>query len=97
VRYSILSEATLDKHYTDSAPAKSTVEKWSAKFKRGKMSIEDDARNGRPKEAVSDETLNKAHKIILNGRKVKFIEIAETLKISKKLVEHIVHEFLDMR
>jgi hypothetical protein len=29
----------LDKHHSDSAPAKSTVEKWFAKFKRGKMSI----------------------------------------------------------
>ena len=28
----------LDKHYSDFAPAKSTVEKWFAKFKRGEMS-----------------------------------------------------------
>jgi hypothetical protein len=28
-----------------------------AKFKRGEMSIEDDARSGRPKEAVSDENI----------------------------------------
>jgi hypothetical protein len=33
----------------------------------------------------------------LNDRKVKLIEIAETLKIAKKRVEHIVHEYLDMR
>jgi hypothetical protein len=38
----------LDKQYTDSAPAKSTVEKWFAKFKRG---------SGRPKEAVTDENI----------------------------------------
>jgi hypothetical protein len=31
----------------------------------------------------------------LNDRKVK-IEIAETLKISKKCVGHIVHEYLEM-
>jgi transposase len=80
----------------DTAPAKSTVEKWYAKFKRGEMCIEGDARTGRPKEAVSDENIKKVHKIILNDRKVKLIEIAETLKISKKRVEHIVHEYLDM-
>jgi hypothetical protein len=34
----------VDKHYSDSTLAKSTVEKWFAKLKRGKMSIEDDAR-----------------------------------------------------
>ncbi|QQP42126.1 Putative DD34D transposase, partial [Caligus rogercresseyi] len=37
------------------------------------------------------------HKMILNDRKVKLIQIAETLKISKKRVGHIVHEYLDMR
>jgi hypothetical protein len=38
------------------------------------MSIEEDARSGRPKEAVSDENIKKVHKIILNDRKVKLIE-----------------------
>jgi [histone H3]-lysine36 N-dimethyltransferase SETMAR len=78
------------KHYSDSAPGKSTVEKWFTKLKRGEMSIEDDARNGRPKETVTDENIKKVYKIILNDRKVKLIEIAETLKISKERV-------LDMR
>jgi hypothetical protein len=32
----------------------------------------------------------------LNDRKVKLIELAETLKISKKCVGHIVHAYLDM-
>jgi hypothetical protein len=63
----------------DSAPAKITVEKWFAKLKLGEMCIEGDARNGRLKEAVSGENIKKAHKIILNDRKV-----IETLKISKK-------------
>jgi hypothetical protein len=60
------------------------------------ISIEGDARSGRPKKAVSDDNIKKVHKIILNGRKVNLIEIAETLKISKKRVGHIVHEYLDM-
>jgi hypothetical protein len=47
------------------------------------MSIEDDVRSGRPKEAVTDENIKKVHKIILNDHKVKLIEIAETLKIRK--------------
>jgi hypothetical protein len=33
----------------------------------------------------------------LNDREVKLTAIAETLKISKKRVEHIVHEYLDMQ
>jgi hypothetical protein len=33
----------------------------------------------------------------LNDRKVNLIEVAETLKIPKKRIEHIVHEYLDMQ
>ncbi|GFV45543.1 putative mariner transposase [Trichonephila clavipes] len=76
---------------------KSTVEKWFAKFKRGETSTEDDGRSGRPKEAVTDENIKKVHKIIFDNLKVKFIEIAETLNISKERVGHIVNEYLDMR
>jgi hypothetical protein len=39
----------------------------------------------------------KSPQIILNDRKVNLIEIVETLKISKKCIEHIVHEYLDMQ
>jgi hypothetical protein len=46
-------------------------EKWFAKFKRDEMSIKDDARSVRPKEAVTDENIKKVYKIILNNRKVK--------------------------
>jgi hypothetical protein len=91
------AKAWLDKHYTDSVPVKSTVEKWFAKFKRGEISIEDDARSRRPKEAVSDENIKKVHKRISNDRKVKLIELAETLKIWKKRVEHIMYEYLDIQ
>ncbi|GFW81433.1 putative DD34D transposase [Trichonephila clavipes] len=56
------TKAWLDKHYSDFAPGKSTVEKWFAKFKRGEMSTEDDARSGLPKEAVTDENIKKSPK-----------------------------------
>ncbi|GFV45499.1 putative DD34D transposase [Trichonephila clavipes] len=61
------------------------------------MSTEDDARSGHPMEAVTDENIKEVHKIIFYNRKVKLIEIAETLKISKERVGHIVNEYLDMR
>ncbi|GFU79291.1 putative DD34D transposase [Trichonephila clavipes] len=61
------------------------------------MSSEDDARSGHPKEAVTDENISKVQKIIFDIRKVKFIEIAGTPKISKERVGHIVNEYLDMR
>ena len=80
------TKAWLDKHYSDFAPAKSTVEKWFAKFKRGEMSTEDDARSGRPQRGC----YRRKHQKSPQNRKVKLIEIAETLKISKERVGHIV-------
>jgi len=87
----------LDKHYSDSAPEKSTVEKWFVKFKLGEMSTEDDARSGGPKKAVTDENIKKVYKFFFYNRKVKLIEIAETQKISKERVGHIMHDYMDMR
>jgi hypothetical protein len=52
-KITVEAKAWLDKHYLDSAPGKSSVEKWFAKSKRGEMSIEDDGRSGRPKEAAT--------------------------------------------
>ncbi|KAF7286080.1 hypothetical protein GWI33_008029 [Rhynchophorus ferrugineus] len=58
------------------------------------MSTEDGERRGRPKEVVTDENSKKIHKMILNDRKLKLNEIADTLKISTERVHHIIHEYL---
>ncbi|KAF7264279.1 hypothetical protein GWI33_000385 [Rhynchophorus ferrugineus] len=49
------------------------------------MSTEDDEHSGRPKEMVTEESIKKIHKIILNDRQLKLNEIADTLKISTEL------------
>ncbi|XP_031639731.1 protein GVQW3-like, partial [Contarinia nasturtii] len=87
----------LDKCYPDSAPAQSNIKYWFREFKRGRTDTDDAQRSGRPKEVVTPENIKKIHKIILNDRNVKLSEIAETLKISKERVHHIIHEYLDMR
>jgi histone-lysine N-methyltransferase SETMAR len=40
------------KVYGDSFPSFSTIKKWAAEFKHGRTSLEDDAREGRPKSAI---------------------------------------------
>ena len=37
----------------DDAPALSTVKKWAAEFKKGRKSLEDDLRSGRPSTATT--------------------------------------------
>ncbi|KAF7285667.1 hypothetical protein GWI33_010246 [Rhynchophorus ferrugineus] len=43
----------LDAEFPDTAPEKSTIKDWYAKFRRGKMTTEDGERSGRPKEIVT--------------------------------------------
>jgi len=41
------------KVYVDSSLSFSTIKKWAAEFKRGRTSLEDDPREGRPKRATA--------------------------------------------
>ncbi|KAF7280496.1 hypothetical protein GWI33_005835 [Rhynchophorus ferrugineus] len=84
----------LDADFLDTAQGKSTIRDWYFKFRYGEMSTEDGERSGHPKAVVTDEN-KKIHKIILNYRKLKLNEIADTLKISTERVHHIIHEYLD--
>ncbi|KAF7264394.1 hypothetical protein GWI33_023317 [Rhynchophorus ferrugineus] len=87
----------LDAEFPVTAPGKSTIKDWYAKFRRGEMSTEDGERSGSLKEVVTDENIKKIHKMILNDRKLKLNEIADTLKISTERVHHIIHKYLGMR
>ena len=45
--------------YGDSSPKYSTMAKWSVEFKRGRDSLEDDPRPGRPAGVISQEMLDR--------------------------------------
>ena len=38
--------------YGENAPSYATVKRWAAEFRRGRTSLEDDPRSGRPSDAV---------------------------------------------
>ena len=67
----------------------------AAEFKRGRTSLEDDPREARPKSATP-EIIEQMHDMVLDDRRMKVREIAETIGISKKCVGYILHEELDM-
>ncbi|XP_014478528.1 PREDICTED: putative uncharacterized protein FLJ37770 [Dinoponera quadriceps] len=70
---------------------------WAAEFKRGRTSLEDDSREGRPKTATTLETIEKVHYIVLDDRRVKVCEIAEAVGISEEMMRNILQEELGMR
>ena len=87
----------LDSVYGDSAPSFTTVKFWAAEFKRGRKSLGDDERSGRPKTATTDENIAKVHEMVLDDRRIKVREIAEVMNMSKERVCHILNQHLDMR
>jgi transposase len=84
------------KVYGDSSPLISTIKKWTAEFKHGHASLEDDIREGRPKSATTPEIIEQVHDMLLDDRRMKVRESAETIGISKERVGYILHEELDM-
>jgi transposase len=80
------------KVYGDSPPSFSTVEKWAAEFKRGPTSLEDDPREGHPKSATTPEITEQVHDMLLDDRRMKVLENAETIGISKERARYILHE-----
>jgi transposase len=71
------------KFYGNFSPSFSTIRKWSAEFKRGRNSLEDDPRAERPKSAKTPEIIEQVHDLLLDDRRTKVREIAETVVISK--------------
>ena len=83
--------------YGDNAPSFTTVKFWAAEFKRGRKSLGDDERSGRPKTATADDNIAKVHQMVLDDRRIKVREIAEVMKMSKERVCHILHQDSGMR
>ena len=78
--------------YGDSSPKYSTVAKWSAEFKRGRDSLEDDPRPGRPADVISQEMIDRVERLALNNRRIKVAELASECGISNGSVCTIIHE-----
>jgi len=46
----------------DSSPSFSTIKKWTAEFKRGRTSLEDDSREGSPESATTPEIIEQVYR-----------------------------------
>jgi transposase len=84
------------KVYGASSNSFSTIKKWAAKFKCCRTSLEYDPHEGHPKSAPPPEIIEQVHDMVLNDRRMKVREIAETIDISKECVGYILQE-LDMK
>lgn len=87
----------MDIVYGDSSPSFTTVKFWAAEFKRGRTSLGDEERSGRPRTATTDENIAQVHQMVLDDRRIKVRELAEVMKMSKERICNILTEELGMR
>ena len=78
--------------YGDSSPKCSTVAKWSAEFKRGRDSLEDDPRPGGPADVISQEMIDHVERLVLNNCRIRVAELASECGFSNGSVYTIIHE-----
>jgi len=83
--------------YGNSCPSLATVKRWHTEFKRGRESLDDDPKSGRPPTSINDKNIDAVHDLIMADRRITIDKIADILVISHGSVVSIIHDELDMR
>lgn len=76
------------------SPHLATVKRWYNEFLRGRQSLQDEFREGRPKTVVVPETVDAVRQLIIQDRHVTYREIEASLAISGTSIHSILHEHL---
>ena len=87
----------LNSIFGDEAPSRTSVCRWYDEFNRGRSSLQDEFREGRPKSIVVPETIDAVCQLILQDRHVAYHEIETTLGISWTSIHSILHEHLTVK
>ena len=83
--------------YGSSAPSYAEVKFWVEVFKRGRTSLEDEARFGCPLDATDEEMCKKVRDLVYSDRRILVEKIALALGISLGSVSSILHDRLGIR
>ena len=83
--------------YESSAPSDAKIKFRVGEFKRGRTSLEDEARSGCPLDTTDEEKCKKVQELVYSDRRIQVEEIAQALSISHGSVLTILHDLLSMR
>ena len=88
--------AMLNMAYTDAATKRATFFRWHKRFKKGRLSVEDDERSGRPSTSTDDPHIDEINTLVQANRCLTVRELAEECGISVGSCHHILTEELKM-
>ena len=75
----------LNSFFGDEAPSRTSVYRWHGEFNRGRSSLQDQFREGRPKSIVAPKTMEAVRQLILQDCHATYREIETTLGISRTI------------
>ena len=73
----------------DEAPSRTSVYRWYGEVNRGRSSLQDEFREGRPISIVVPETIDAVRQLILQNSHVTYREIETTLGISETSIHSV--------
>jgi transposase len=83
--------------FGDNAMGRTQSFEWFSRFNRGKTSVEDSERSGRPSTGRTDENVENVREIINEDRRNTIMEIADRLGLSYGTWQRILTEGLNMQ
>ncbi|XP_071092044.1 protein GVQW3-like [Haliotis cracherodii] len=89
-------EERLTAVYGEFSPSPATIKRWVKEFQRGRESLEDDARSGRPSTSTSPENIDTVHKLVMENRRITLHEREETTGLSYGSIHNMIHGKLHM-
>ena len=81
----------------DTVVSISTVKYWIREFKRGRQSVKDDPRSGRPVSATTDENINAVRDMVRADPQITFYELEEMPGITRGSLQRIIHDHLGLQ
>jgi histone-lysine N-methyltransferase SETMAR len=87
----------LQSAFGTSAPSQATVYNWFAELRRGRQSLQDEARSGRPVSAGGEDSVSAVQQLLQDDPRLSVESIADRVGISSGTVSTILHQRLGLR
>ena len=90
------TEKELKEAHNGKAPSYSTIARWSSEYKRGRRSIQDSPKTGRPADIGTEENITRVQKMIEKDPRLTIDQIGAKTKISHGTVHKILNDELGL-